>query len=269
MEWPDSVDRVTEATSTSTAHRDRIFVGSALAVVVIAAWLYLVQLGPMPEMTTPQSVAAPQASVGTGPSGIESIADMAMASSRATGWRWIDVGMLTVMWVVMMVAMMTPTATPMILIFSMVHRQRAAESRPAVPTAVFLLGYLAVWTVLSVLAALVQEWLHVAALLSPMMATTSPILTGALLLLAGLFQWTPLKRACLTECRSPLAFVMTRWRDGRRGAFVMGLHHGAYCLVCCWAVMALLFVAGVMNSCGLQSSALPSSSRRSLRMATS
>jgi predicted metal-binding membrane protein len=111
----------------------------------------------------------------------------------------------------------------------------------------FLLGYLIVWTGFSAVAAFAQWILHARALLSPMMVGTSPVLGGVLLIVAGIFQWTPLKNACLTHCRSPLGFLMTEWREGRWGALVMGLNHGAFCTGCCWFLMALLFVAGVMN----------------------
>jgi len=147
----------------------------------------------------------------------------------------------------MMVAMMVPTAASMILMFAMFNRRRREQQQPYVPTAVFLGGYLLVWTGFSVLATLAQWGLHSAALLSPMMVSTSPILGGIILLAAGIFQWTPLKYACLTYCRSPLGFLMTDWREGSRGAFIMGLKHGSYCTGCCWFLMALLFVAGVMN----------------------
>jgi predicted metal-binding membrane protein len=116
-----------------------------------------------------------------------------------------------------------------------------------VPTAIFILGYLVVWTIYSVVAALAQAGLHAAALLSPPMAATSPLLAGGLLVAAGVFQRAPLKRACLAACRSPLSFPMTGWREGRAGAFVMGFRHGLYCLGCCWALVALLFAAGVMH----------------------
>jgi len=112
---------------------------------------------------------------------------------------------------------------------------------------IFLSGYPLVWTGFSALTTLAQWGLHEAALLSPMMVSTSPILGGVLLLAAGLFQWTPLKYACLNHCRSPLGFLMTDWRDGRRDALLMGLKHGSYRTGCCWFLMALLFVAGVMN----------------------
>jgi predicted metal-binding membrane protein len=209
--------------------RDRIIVGVALAMLVVAAWLSLFRFArTMPGMAMSDAMPG-------------------MAMTEMHAWSVIDVGGLVVMWAVMMVAMMTPSAAPMILVFAAVHRRRASEGRPAVPVSVFVLGYLAVWTTFSVTAALAQTTLHAAALLSPAMATESPLITGAILVAAGLYQWTPLKYACLTVCRSPLGFIMSHWREGRSGAFVMGVRHGLYCLGCCWALMALLFVAGVMN----------------------
>jgi predicted metal-binding membrane protein len=155
--------------------------------------------------------------------------------------------LLFVMWAVMMVAMMVPTAAPMILIFATLNRRRRDRQQPYVPTTIFLGGYLLVWTGFSALAMLAQWGLHSAALLSPMMVSTSPLLGGILLLAAGVFQWTPLKYTCLKHCRSPMGFLMTDWREGARGALMMGLKHGSYCTGCCWFLMALLFVAGVMN----------------------
>ena len=162
-------------------------------------------------------------------------------------WRATTVLLLFVMWAVMMVAMMVPSATPMILAFLTVNDRRTASNRPLIPVGIFLLGYLAVWTAYSALATLAEWGLHQDALLSTTMTATSPILTGGLLVGAGVFQLTPLKRACLKSCRSPLSFLMSEWREGAAGAFVMGLRHGTYCLGCCWILMALLFVAGVMN----------------------
>ena len=114
-------------------------------------------------------------------------------------------------------------------------------------TGIFLAGYLAIWIGFSAVAAFMQWVLHGKALLSPMMVSTSPWLGGALLVAAGIFQWTPLKNACLTSCGSPLNFLMTGWREGKWGAFTMGLKHGVQCAGCCWFLMLLLFVAGVMN----------------------
>jgi predicted metal-binding membrane protein len=147
----------------------------------------------------------------------------------------------------MMTAMMLPSAAPMILLVAGVNRRRRERASPAVPTAVFVTGYLVVWTSFSAIAALAQWGLHEAALLSPQMASTSPILGGLLLLIAGAYQFLPVKSACLSGCRSPLGFLAGEWREGRAGALLMGLRHGRLCLGCCWALMTLLFVAGVMN----------------------
>jgi predicted metal-binding membrane protein len=173
------------------------------------------------------------------------MAEMAMPMVHA--WTALDVALLFAMWAVMMVAMMTPSATPMVMTFHEVNQRRSASGRPSVPSTVFLLGYVVVWTAFSALATIAQWWLHERAALSSDMALVSPQAGGALLIAAGIFQWTPLKRTCLAHCRSPLSFVMAKWREGIVGAFRMGLHHGVYCVGCCWALMALLFVVGVMN----------------------
>jgi predicted metal-binding membrane protein len=135
----------------------------------------------------------------------------------------------------------------MILMFAAINRRRAEAGGPVVRTGVFALGYLVMWTAYSGVAALAQWMLHGLALMSPMMVSTSPYLGGGLLVAAGAFQWTPLKQACLVGCRSPVGFIMTEWRAGGRGAFIMGLRHGLYCVGCCGVLMALLLVAGVMN----------------------
>ena len=131
------------------------------------------------------------------------------------------------MWVIMMVAMMVPSAAPMILLFAAVNRKRREQERPFVPTGIFLLGYLVVWSVFSAVATIVQWHLHQRTLITPMMVSASPLLSGATLTAAGLFQFTPLKHTCLKHCRSPLGFLLTDWRDGAGGAFLMGLRHGS------------------------------------------
>jgi predicted metal-binding membrane protein len=147
----------------------------------------------------------------------------------------------------MMLAMMVPSAAPVILLVAAVNRRRRERGAAAVPTAIFLAGYLLVWTGYAALAASMQLALHNAALLSPAMASVNPLLGGGLLIAAGLYQWTPLKRACLAHCRSPVHFLSAEWREGAAGALRMGAKHGSYCVGCCWLLMALLFVAGVMN----------------------
>jgi predicted metal-binding membrane protein len=211
--------------TTTALRRDRFIILAGLAAVSALAWAYMFYL-------TAQMAGM----------------DMNMAAmSQIQPWGPTDLLLTFIMWTVMMVAMMTPSATPMVLTFAGINRQRQAKKQPLVPTGIFLLGYLFVWAGFSALATTFQWGLHSAALLSPMMVTTSPILGGVILLAAGIFQFTPLKHACLATCRTPMGFILTEWREGRSGAFVMGFKHGRFCLGCCWFLMALLFVAGVMN----------------------
>ncbi|MBI3028893.1 MAG: DUF2182 domain-containing protein [Candidatus Rokubacteria bacterium] len=177
---------------------------------------------------------------------MSAMADMGMAMPQMTPWGPTDFLLVFLMWAVMMVAMMVPSASPMILVFATVNRKRLADHTPLIRTGLFLLGYLIVWAGYSLLAALGQWGLHSAALITPATAVT-PWLGGLLLLAAGAYQFTPLKDACLSRCQSPFGFILTQWREGARGALVMGLRHGAFCVGCCWVLMALLFVAGVMN----------------------
>lgn len=162
-------------------------------------------------------------------------------------WSAADFGFMFAMWAVMMVAMMLPSATPMILLFDRVRAKRAIDGRPYVPTMAFVGGYLLTWIGFSLIATILNWGLHLGGALSSMMGRTSPILGGMLLIGAGIFQWTSLKRACLEHCRSPIGFLMAHWREGLIGTARMGLHHGTYCLGCCWMLMLLLFVLGVMN----------------------
>jgi predicted metal-binding membrane protein len=168
------------------------------------------------------------------------VMDMAMPEMQP--WSPAEFGAILAMWLVMMVAMMLPSAAPMLSLFAGTERGR----RPGTVTA-FAAGYVIVWAGFSVAAAALQAWLQQSMLLSSDLATTSAWLGAGLLALAGVYQMTPLKDACLVRCRSPLGFLLSRWREGLDGALVMGLRHGAYCLGCCWALMALLFVGGVMN----------------------
>lgn len=174
-------------------------------------------------------------------------AGMKMSGPDAGPWAGATLLPLFLMWAEMMVAMMLPSATPMILTVAKVQRNRREQERPFVATGIFVFGYLVVWTGFSAFAALMQWILHAKALLSPMMVGTSPLLGGGLLIAAGIFQWSPLKNACLAGCCSPLKFLMADWREGKCGAFTMGLRHGVHCMGCCWFLMLLLFVAGVMN----------------------
>ena len=151
------------------------------------------------------------------------------------------------MWSIMMVGMMLPSAAPMILLHAALSRQSQSATQVHSSTQIFLFGYLVSWAAFSAVATALQWWLSNLDLLSPMMIGTSPKLNGAVLIAAGVFQFLPWKAACLKYCQTPAMFLTRHRRTGLSGAFVMGLHHGAYCVGCCWALMLLLFVGGVMN----------------------
>ncbi|MGI8818820.1 MAG: DUF2182 domain-containing protein [Gemmatimonadales bacterium] len=203
--------------------RERLIVVAGLVALAALAWLYLAHTA----------------------AGMSAHAGMSMP--MVSTWGAEETASLALMWIVMMVAMMVPSAAPVILLFAGLSRRRRIHGVLATPVSVFLLGYLIAWTGYAVLAAVTQSALQSAALLSPAMASASPLLGGAILILAGVYQWLPLKGACLAHCRSPLGFFSTEWREGVSGALQMGFRHGSYCVGCCWALMALLFVAGVMN----------------------
>jgi len=162
-------------------------------------------------------------------------------------WSANNVVMVALMWVIMMIGMMLPSAAPMMLMFATVNRHKRALGRTSAANAQFIAGYLAAWVLFSLAATGLQWALQSMALLTPMMETNDVYVGGGLFLAAGIYQLTPLKQVCLRHCRSPLHFILHRWRQGRVGAFHMGAEHGIYCLGCCWFLMALLFVLGVMN----------------------
>lgn len=217
----------------ATAKRDRFVLCTALAATALLAWAYLVYH---------TRAMSDTAAMETMP-GMAGMADMAIHTTR--DWSGLDLVLLFAMWAIMMLGMMAPAATPMILLVARVSRQRGS-SVPIPRASAFAAGYFLVWTGFGLVATLAQWGLHEAALLSPMMHAT-PFVGGVLLLGAGLFQWAPLKKQCLVHCRSPLSFLISHWRGGSMGALAMGARHGVYCVGCCWMLMALLFVVGVMN----------------------
>jgi predicted metal-binding membrane protein len=150
-------------------------------------------------------------------------------------------------WVVMMIAMMFPTAAPMILVFARVQRDRRCGGRAFVTTWVFVGAYLLIWTLFGVVAYLGALAASGLAQQVPWIMMNAARIGGGILVLAGLYQLTPLKRACLAKCRTPQDFILHSWRDGSRGSFRMGLEHGISCLGCCWLLFVLLFPLGIMN----------------------
>jgi predicted metal-binding membrane protein len=163
-----------------------------------------------------------------------------------SSWDAAHVILLWTMWAVMMIGMMLPTAAPAILLYGAAARRRPGHG-VVIQIYALAAGYVTVWASFSALATAFQRALSALLLLSPMMETTSSKTGGVFLLVAGVYQLTPMKQACLRACQSPLGFLVRRWRNGVRGAFRLGVEHGLYCLGCCWAMMLLLFAGGVMN----------------------
>ncbi len=167
--------------------------------------------------------------------------------------RWMMAGnwdaryalLMFLMWAVMMIGMMLPSAAPMLLLYAAVVRRSGTP--PGVRVQAFGLGYVLAWTAFSLLATALQWLLGTATLLTPMMVSATPVVSAFILIAAGLYQFTPLKQSCLQHCRAPASFIAEYWRPGAAGALRMGLRQGLYCVGCCWALMGLLFFGGVMN----------------------
>ncbi len=162
-------------------------------------------------------------------------------------WDFTHLALLFAMWAVMMAGMMLPSAAPALLLYACVIRKSPDCERTRAHVHAFAAGYLVVWTAFSLIATVLQRVLAERLLLSPMMETADPIFGGVLLLAAGIYQFTPFKRTCLDGCRSPVEFITRHWKPGVAGGFYLGTMNGLYCLGCCWALMLLLFVGGVMN----------------------
>ncbi len=261
--------------------RDRLLVIGGLVGVILLAWAYLLAGAGMGmnafEMTAMSTPAGSGQSMDMGMDGSGGAMEMpsegggmdmagetgamaeessgamdmllsgAMQAMAPMAWTASTALVMFFMWWIMMIAMMLPSAAPMILLFAALNRKQRERGSPFVPTGVFAFGYVAVWGLFSLLAVAAQWGLERAGLLSAMMVGTSVILGAVLLIAAGVWQLTPLKHACLKHCRSPVHFLSSHWRKGRFGAFRMGVAHGAFCLGCCWFLMALLFYGGVMN----------------------
>ncbi len=159
--------------------------------------------------------------------------------------------LMLIMWWVMMIAMMLPSATPMVLLYARVYRQAQSKQQiksSGIPIPAFIAGYLLIWLVFSFAAVFLQWILEQSKLMHGiMMWITEPYFSAGLLFVAGIYQFTPLKHTCLKQCRSPVEFISRHWQQGNIGALTMGIHHGIFCLGCCWALMLLLFFGGIMN----------------------
>jgi len=207
--------------------KDRFITIIALVIISALSWLYIIYL--YRQMAVMNMNAA------------------FFAMPMTQYWTATDFVLLFVMWLVMMIAMMTPSVTPLILIFAMVNRKKREAQSPFVHTGYLLAGYFVIWAGFSLLATMLQWVLQQVSLLNAEMKTTSKILGGTILVVAGIFQFTRWKKACLHHCSTPLNFIHRNWKEGKKGALQMGIKNGTYCLGCCWVLMVLLFFSGIMN----------------------
>ncbi len=205
--------------------QDRTIASAGLIIVTLLCWLWIV------------------------PMARDMYGSMTGASAwmMRAAWDTRHLVLLWAMWMVMMAGMMLPSAAPILLLYGGLLRKRRNPWHSAARIYAMGAGYLLVWAVFSVGATALQRILSRLLLLTPMMETATPRAQGILLLIAGVYQLSPQKAACLHVCRTPVSFLTQHWREGVRGALSMGIAHGVYCLGCCWALMLLLFAGGVMN----------------------
>ncbi len=218
--------------------RDRAIVLAALTVITALAWADIIWL------------AQDMAMDGMDMTGFRMIpAGESLMMPASAPWQPVEFAYVFAMWAVMMIGMMTPSVTPMILLYARVGRQAVVSGHPFAAAGWFASGYLAAWLGFSLAATSIQWALERTALLTPMMESASRVLGAIVLIAAGIYQWTPLKEACLAYCQAPLTFIMRHggFRPDASGALLLGVRHGLYCIGCCWALMLLLFVGGVMN----------------------
>ncbi len=230
---------MTDTVINAVLRRDRIVVLSAIVAITALAWVYVLWLAANMGMGSSMGTSMGKTMGGMG----------AMLKPAFRPWSVVDFAYMFVMWAVMMVGMMMPSATPMVLLYANVGRKAAENGSPLAATGWFVAGYLLAWTAFSLAATVAQWQLSRLALITPMMSSASDLFGGLILLAAGLYQWSPLKYACLTHCQSPLGFLISRggFSASPWGSLKLGAEHGTFCVGCCWVLMALLFVGGVMN----------------------
>ena len=207
----------------SVFNRDYLLVFPVLILLIVISWVYISNLS----------------------NSTDSMKEVSMIQGNE--WMLNDFIAVFAMWSAMMIAMMLPSAVPMILVFSTVNRKRRENGNSFVGTWIFVLGNVIVWVSFGFVASLLQFVLHNLSVISDQLKLINPFASGIVLVAAGIYQFTTVKDVCLNNCQSPLSFVLSFWKEGKTGAFLMGIRHGIYCMGCCWLLMALLFVAGIMN----------------------
>ena len=249
--------------------KDRMIVYIGVAIVLLFSWLYILGMGwhmntiPFINNTT-MTMDMPSDSMDMKGNGMDmnkqEMGGMTMnhESGAITNiltwmppmgnmWALTDFFLLFMMWAVMMVAMMTPSILPMLMLYTTLNARKKAQGQESASTMILLAGYLSSWVLFSLFITFPQYFLHTNGFLNMMMEPIHAYLAAFVLILAGIYQFTPYKDACLNVCQSPLSFLTNNWQDGNFGAFIIGYKHGFYCVGCCWALMLTLFALGVMN----------------------
>ena len=225
--------------------RDRMTVYVGVFVVLLVSWFYILGMGwhmnTLPFVENKMMNMPMEKSMGF----LDTILMWMPPSSGS--WVLSDFVLLFLMWSVMMIAMMTPSILPMLMLFTTLNTRNKSKGKDTSSTFLLLIGYLMSWVLFSLVITLPEYAMHKSGLLNPMMEPTHAYLGSVMLVIAGIYQFTPFKDACLTVCQSPLTFLMNNWKDGNLGAFLVGYKHGFYCIGCCWALMLTLFALGVMN----------------------
>ncbi len=231
--------------------KDRMTVYVGVIVVLLTSWFYILGMGwHMGTLPFSDNMTMEMPMDGS----MKMDKDVSLLSSMLTwmppmdnAWHAKDFLLLFLMWSVMMVAMMTPSILPMLMLFTTLNVRQKQQGQTASSSLILLSGYLMSWIIFSLIITLPQYFMHISGMLNPMMEPLHAYLGSVVLIIAGIYQFTPLKDACLNVCQSPLSFMMNNWKEGNLGAFIIGYKHGFYCVGCCWALMLTLFALGVMN----------------------
>ena len=239
--------------------KDRVIVYIGVAIVLLFSWLYILGMGwhmntlPFIDNASSMNMDMSKDSMDMNKS-MSMNKDSNMITQILTWmppmsnvWMLSDFFLLFMMWAVMMIAMMTPSILPMLMLFTALNARKNAQGQESTSTLILLAGYLLSWVLFSLFITMPQYYLHTNGFLNMMMEPMHVYLASFVLILAGIYQFTPYKDACLNVCQSPLSFLTNNWQDGKLGTFVIGYKHGFYCVGCCWALMLTLFALGVMN----------------------
>jgi predicted metal-binding membrane protein len=241
----------TDAALEGTLKRDRLIVMAGLAAIALLAWAFVLAGAGMGmsafEMTRMEEAGMEAVMSGGEAGAMSGTGGGTMSMMKPVVWTPGYIALTFIMWWIMMIAMMLPTVAPAVLHYAAIHRKKIETGGPYLAVGLFALAYLVIWGGFSLTSVVLQWALDRLGWLSPMLVTTNTLLDEALLLAAGVYQFTPLQRASLSHCRSCSEMMAAEWRDGSGGAFVMGLEHGIKCLGVCWVRMGLLFFAGIMN----------------------